>query len=90
MDGRPKASEIKKHLMWSKINQLKRESHSINRIKKLTGYDRKTIRKYLRMTEEEFKAQECCFRHYTSRLDKYRDFIVSRLENLLVINCQPG
>ena len=81
MDGRPKASEIKKYLMWSKINQLKREGHSISRIKKLTGYDRKTIRKYLRMTEEEFMAQGCCVRHYASRLDKYRDFIDSRLEN---------
>lgn len=81
MDARPKASEIKKYLMWSKINELKREGHSISRIKKLTGYDRKTIRKYLRMTEEEFLAQGCCVRHYSSRLDKYRDFIVSRLEN---------
>lgn len=81
MDARPKASEKKKFLMWSKINQLNREGHSISRIKKLTGYDRKTIRKYLRMTEEEFLAQGCCVRHYSSRLDKYRDFIVSRLEN---------
>lgn len=81
MDARPKASEIKKYLMWSKINELKREGHSISRIKKLTGYDRKTIRKYLRMSEEEFLAQGCCVRHYSSRLDKYRDFIVSRLEN---------
>lgn len=47
----------------------------------LTGYDRKTIRKYLRMSEEEFLAQGCCVRHYSSRLDKYRDFIVGRLEN---------
>lgn len=81
MDTGPKASEKKKYLMWSKINQLKREGHSISRIKKLTGYDRKTIRKYLGMTEEDFLAQGCCVRHYRSRLDKYRDFIVSRLEN---------
>ena len=35
MDARPKASEIKKYLMWSKINELKREGHSISRIKSL-------------------------------------------------------
>lgn len=81
MDACPKASEIKKYLMWSKINQLKREGHSISRIKLLTGYDRKTIRKYLGMTEEEFRSRGCCVRRYPSRLDKYRDFIVKRLEN---------
>lgn len=81
MDAGPKASEIKKYLMWSKINQLKREGHSISRIKLLTGYDRKTIRKYLGMTEEEFRSRGCCVRRYPSRLDKYRDFIVKRLEN---------
>ncbi|MDE6290301.1 MAG: IS21 family transposase [Muribaculaceae bacterium] len=81
MDARPKASEIKKYLMWSKINQLKREGQSISQIKKLTGHDRKTIRKYLRMTEEEFRARGCCVRRYHSRLDKYRDFIVERLEH---------
>ena len=80
MDARPKASEIKKYLMWSKINELKREGHSISRIKKLTGYDRKTIRKYLAMSEEEFRTRGFCVRHYSSRLDKYRDFIVKRLE----------
>lgn len=47
----------------------------------LTGYDRKTIRKYLGMTEEEFRTRGCCVRRYPSRLDKYRDFIVQRLEN---------
>lgn len=81
MDVRPKASEIKKYLMWSKINELKREGHSISRIKKLTGLDRKTIRKYLAMSEEEFRGRNCCVRVYSSRLDKYRGFIVERLGN---------
>lgn len=81
MDASPKASEIKKYLMWSKINQLKREGHSISRIKMLTGHDRKTIRKYLEMSEEEFRSRGCCVRHYGSRLDKYRDFIVTRLRS---------
>lgn len=81
MDVSPKASEIKKYLMWSKINQLKREGHSISRINLLTGYDRKTIRKYIRMTEEEFRSKGCCVRRYSSRLDKYRDFIVGRLKS---------
>lgn len=81
MDASPKASEIKKYLMWSKINELKREGHSISRIKKLTGYDRKTIRKYLGMTEEEFRSRGCCVRRYGSRLDKYRDFILTRLRS---------
>ena len=81
MDARPKASEIKKYLMWSKINQLKREGHSISRIKKLTGYDRKTIRKHLRMTEEKFMAQGCCVRHYASRLDKYNQ-LLSRVRTI--------
>ncbi|MDE7463058.1 MAG: hypothetical protein K2M88_07845 [Muribaculaceae bacterium] len=44
--------------------------------KKHKGHDRKAIRKYLLMTEEEFMAKG-----YTSRLDKYMDFIVWRLEN---------
>lgn len=81
MDARPKASEIKKYLMWSKINELKREGHSISKIKLLTGYDRKTIRKYLGMSEEEFRSRGCCVRVYPSRLDKYRPFIKKRLEN---------
>lgn len=81
MDARPKASEIKKYLMWSKINELKREGHSISKIKLLTGHDRKTIRKYLDMSEEEFRSRGCCVRVYPSRLDKYRQFIKERLEN---------
>lgn len=81
MDTRPKASEIKKYLMWSKINELKREGHSISQIKRITGYDRKTIRKYIGMTEEEFRNRNYCVRTYSSRLDKYRGFIVDRLEN---------
>lgn len=81
MDASPKASEIKKYLMWSKINQLKREGHSISKIKMLTGYDRKTIRKYLGMTEDEFRSRGYCVRHYGSRLDKYRDFILARLRS---------
>lgn len=68
MDARPKASEIKKYLMWSKINQLKREGQSISQIKRLTGHDRKTIRKYLGMTEEYFRSQGCCIRRYGSRI----------------------
>lgn len=47
----------------------------------LTGYDRKTIRKYLGMSEEEFRSRGCCVRVYPSRLDKYRPFIKERLEN---------
>ncbi len=58
-DTCPKASEIKKYLMWSKINELKREGHSISKIKLLTGHDRKTIRKYLDMSEEEFRSCGC-------------------------------
>ncbi len=81
MDASPKASEIKKYLMWSKVNQLKREGHSISRISRLTGLDRKTVRKYLRMTEEEFREKNYCVRSYASRLDKYRGFIVERLES---------
>lgn len=39
MDAKPKASEIKKYLIWRKINQLKSEGHSISRIKKLTSLE---------------------------------------------------
>lgn len=81
MDTRPKASEIKKYLMWSKINELKREGHSISQIKRMTGHDRKTIRKYLAMTEKEFRDRNSCLRRSSSRLDKYRGFIVDRLAN---------
>lgn len=81
MDAIPKASEIKKYLMWSKINQLRTEGHSLSRIKMLTGCDRKTIRKYLAMTEEEFRGRHCCVRTYHSRLDEYRGFITERLRS---------
>ena len=66
--------------MWSKIKELKREGHSISGIRRITGYDRKTIRKYLAMSEEEFRSRNWCVRVYSSRLDKYRGFISDRLE----------
>src|SRR5574337_1164788 len=61
---------------WLMIRELHAQGLSITEISDKTGYDRKTVRKYLNLTsipEPKKRAKK------ESKLDKYRDYIIQKL-----------
>lgn len=65
--------------MWCKVNELKSKGLNKSQISAQTGLDRKTVKKYLRMSREEFLASGSFQREYPRLLDDYRGFIVADL-----------
>ncbi len=70
-------------IMYHEIHRLKREDHlKVSQIARKLVTDRRTIKKYLKMSEEEyFKFSE----EQSDReklLDKYEDFVKARLEDV--------
>ena len=68
-------------IMYHEIHRLKREGFKAARIGKYLVLDRRTVKKYLNMSEEEFLE----FKHnqgVKSRiLDSYEDFVKIRLDD---------
>jgi len=61
------------------IHTLKKQGHSIRSISKITKLDRRTISKRLKENEKiEYKK-----RVYKSHLDKYKEYIKSRVNQAL-------
>lgn len=61
------------------IHTLKKQGHSIRSISKITRIDRRTISKRLKQDEKmEYKK-----RVYKSHLDKYKEYIISRVNQAL-------
>jgi transposase len=59
------------------INELKRSGMSIVAISNLTGYDRKTIRKYLLKPEQpQYPARPAT----TSKLEPFKSYLTERLK----------
>lgn len=68
--------------MWYKVNQLSRENLTQHQIALKLGVDRSTVRRYQRMTEDDFNSmlQREAGRH-ACKLDRYREFIVKQLQD---------
>lgn len=75
-----KNSSIKKHIMWHKINELNSKGFNKSQISRHLDLDRGTVRKYLKMSESEFLSSSTYKRDYSSKLDPYRNKIISYLE----------
>lgn len=74
----PKTS-LKRFEMWYKVNELNSKGLNKSQISAHTGLDRKTVKKYLRMSRDEFLASGSFQREYPRLLDNYHDFIVADL-----------
>ncbi len=74
-------TQLKKLTMYNKVNELSREGLSIRQISRNTGLDRATVRKYLRMTEEEFSASLALQKQRNRKLQPYEEFIKQRVTN---------
>jgi transposase len=62
---------------WFMIRDLYAQGLNITEISNITGFDRKTVRKYLNSTtlpEPEHRAKR------VSKLDNYKDYIIKRLD----------
>jgi len=65
--------------MYNEIKELFQEGLSIRQISRNTGLDRATVRKYLRMTEEEFSAFLALQKQRHRTLQPYEQFIKKRV-----------
>ena len=65
--------------MYNEVKELSQEGLSIRQISKNTGLDRVTVRKYLRMTEEEFSDFLALQKQRNRKLQPYEEFIKKRV-----------
>ena len=72
-------TQLKKLTMYNKVKELSREGLSIRQISRNTGLDRVTVRKYLRMTEEEFSDFLAQQKQRYRKLQPYEQFIKNRV-----------
>ena len=72
-------TQLKKLTMYNKVKELSREGLSIRQISRNTGLDRVTVRKYLRMTEEEFSDFLAQQKQRYRKLQSYEQFIKNRV-----------
>ena len=72
-------TQLKKLTMYNKVKGLSREGLSIRQISRNTGLDRATVRKYLRMTEEEFSTFLALQKQRNRKLQPYEEFIKKRV-----------
>lgn len=71
---------IAKFLMYHQIQQLDAEGYSLVKIGSLTGLDRRTVKKYLAMSEKEFEAYQESFSDRRKQLLPYEKFVREKLE----------
>ncbi len=72
---------VKKINMWYQVQTLNSQGLNKSQIRRETGLDRATIRKYLSMSEEEFHNWISNPRKLPRKLSKYVGFIKQELEN---------
>ncbi len=66
--------------MWHEVHRLKDQGLNKSQISVELDMDRGSVRKYLRMSEEEFLASESYKRQYDLKLDQYEPFVVGLLK----------
>lgn len=70
-----------KLIMYHEIHKRRREGFKPSQISRQLGIDRRTVRKYLAMSEEEYLEFIQSQNDRDKLLEPYEDFIKSRLEN---------
>ena len=81
MDAYELTSPQKKFVMWYKCRELFDKGLSKSQISRDLGLNRRTVRKYLSMTLEEFENCDAYIRMYAHKLDPYESFVRSSLES---------
>ena len=64
-----------KLIMWYKVTNLFSKGLNKSQISRKLDIDRGRVRRYLRMSEEEFLHSNSYKRHYEHKLDAYETFV---------------
>lgn len=80
MDTYELTSPERKLVMWCKCKELFVKGLSIRQISRELGIDRKTVKRYIQMSREEFKASDVYQRRYKRILDPYENYVKTSLE----------
>ncbi len=72
-------TQLKVLTMYNKIKNLFQDGLSKSAMSRQTGYDRKTIRKYLSMTEDELDVMLEQIKHRAYKLAPYEEFVHQRI-----------
>lgn len=71
---------IAKFIMFQQVHQLDAEGYSVTKIRSITGLNRRTIRKYLLMDENEFNIFQDKMSSRKKQLLPYEDFVKNKLK----------
>lgn len=71
---------LNKLMMYHQIHQMSRDGWKVARIATFLGINRRTVFKYLKMTEEEFLEYQQSINNRTRELDPYEGFVKIKLE----------
>lgn len=74
-------SQRKKLVMWCKINELFSHGQTKSQISRNLGISRARVRRYLKMSYEEFTSSDAYHRVYDHKLDCYEQFILDELRS---------
>ena len=66
-----------KRAMYYEIKRLQKQGYGINRIKRELGIDKKTVRKYLKMDEAEYRQYHITMQDREKEFDALQDEIIS-------------
>ena len=80
MDTYELTSPERKPVMWCKCKELFGKGLSIRQISRELGIDRKTVRRYLKMSRDEFESSDVYQRQYKRILDPYENYVKISLE----------
>ena len=80
MDTYELTSPERKLVMWCKCKEFFGKGLSIRQISRELGIDRKTVRRYLKMSRDEFESSDVYQRHYKRILDPYENYVKISLE----------
>ncbi|MEO5602349.1 MAG: IS21 family transposase [Cyclobacteriaceae bacterium] len=72
---------LTKFIVYYDVHQLDRDDYSISQISKLLGINRRTVKKYLAMTEQEYGVLLNKQSERKKELQPYESFVRKRLEN---------
>lgn len=83
-------SPERKLVMWYKCNEKKSQGLTKAQIARELGLDVKTVRKYLRMSYDEFKSSESYKRMYIKVLDPYESKVYGWLDEHPDLSARRG
>ena len=75
-----KNGDLKKIIMWYKVQELKNKGLNKSQISREIGIDRATVRKYEQLSEDEFQQWLKNTRKLPKKLRKYYGYVKSLLE----------